>query len=163
MAFQSSNSLSTARCLAGGRERLAKAIAANPPVRHPVVRTHPESGREALFVNALFVTEILPPAGTVGGAHASGNASGGALASGTGFHASDDLASGALLGALCAHATAPQFTCRFKWRPNSVAFWDNRCTQHRPVNDYWPLHRKLQRVTVDGDRPFFRRPPPREL
>ena len=50
----------------------------------------------------------------------------------------------------------PRFRCRFAWRPDSIAFWDNRITQHRPVNDYWPRHRKLQRITIDGDRPFYR-------
>ena len=47
------------------------------------------------------------------------------------------------------------FTCRFQWQPNAIAFWDNRITQHRPVNDYYPAHRKLQRITIDGDEPFY--------
>jgi taurine dioxygenase len=53
----------------------------------------------------------------------------------------------------------PQFRCRFQWTEGAVAFWDNRLTQHRPVNDYWPQHRKLQRITVDdGDHPTYHGP-----
>ena len=111
----------------GGRERLAKALADNPPRSHPVVRTHPESGRRSLFVNGLFTTRILDM---------------------------DPNESAELLEFLYAHMQDVRFRCRFDWRPESVAFWDNRITQHRPVNDYWPAHRKLQRITIDGDRPF---------
>ena len=64
--------------------------------------------------------------------------------------------SDALLEFLYEHMEQPRFRCRFAWRPDSIAFWDNRITQHRPVNDYWPRHRKLQRITIDGDRPFYR-------
>lgn len=113
----------------GGRQRLAQALADNPPVTHPVVRTHPESGRQSLFVNGLFTTRIL----------------------GLGEGESAEL-----LGFLQEHMEQPRFRCRFRWRPHSVAIWDNRLTQHRPVNDYWPSHRKLQRITIDGDRPFYR-------
>jgi taurine dioxygenase len=111
----------------GGRERLAGAVADNPPVRHPVIRTHPESGRKVIFVNSLFTTHIegLPPA-----------------------------ESRAILAFLYEHVTTPEYTCRFKWQPDSIAIWDNRSTQHKPVNDYFPAHRRLQRSTVDGDRPF---------
>jgi len=60
-----------------------------------------------------------------------------------------------LLDFLFEHMVQPEFTCRFDWRPDSVAFWDNRITQHKPVNDYYPAHRKLQRITIDdGQRPF---------
>lgn len=113
----------------GGRKRLATALADNPPVVHPVVRTHPESGRQSLFVNCLFTTRIL------------------------GMDADE---SERLLSFLYEHMEQDRFRCRFRWRPESVAFWDNRITQHRPVNDYWPAHRKLQRITIDGDRPFYR-------
>jgi taurine dioxygenase len=59
-----------------------------------------------------------------------------------------------LLDFLFDHVTTPEYTCRFRWAANSIAFWDNRITQHKPVNDYWPAHRKLQRITVDdGERP----------
>lgn len=106
----------------GGRERLAPMVAANPPVEHPVVRVHPESGRKGLYVNSLFTTAIK------------------------------DMKvreSRALLDMLFEHVVTPEFTCRFRWRPHSVAFWDNRITQHKPVNDYWPQHRKMQRITID--------------
>jgi taurine dioxygenase len=111
----------------GGRERLADAVAANPPVRHPVIRIHPETGRKAIFVNTLFTTHIegLPRA-----------------------------ESRALLDFLFEHVTTVEFTCRFQWRENSLAIWDNRCTQHRPVNDYFPAHRRMERITIDGDQPY---------
>lgn len=111
----------------GGAERLADAVAENPPVRHPVIRTHPESGKKVIFVNALFTTHIenIPRA-----------------------------ESDALLKFLFAHVTTPEYTCRFQWQPNSIAIWDNRSTQHKPVNDYFPAHRKLLRTTIDGDKPY---------
>lgn len=112
----------------GGRERLAKALEDNPPVTHPVVRTHPESGRQSLFVNCLFTTKIV---------------------------GMDEKESEELLEFLYEHVTQERFRCRFAWQPESVAFWDNRITQHRPVNDYYPAHRKLQRITIDGDEPFY--------
>ena len=111
----------------GGRERLADAVATYPPVRHPVIRSHPESGKKVIFVNSLFTTHI------------------------EGLGAAE---SEALLGFLYAHITTPEYTCRFQWRPHSIAIWDNRSTQHKPVNDYFPAHRKLHRVTIDGDRPY---------
>ncbi|MDE0759566.1 MAG: TauD/TfdA family dioxygenase, partial [Pseudomonadales bacterium] len=62
--------------------------------------------------------------------------------------------SDALLQFLYEHAVLPEHTCRFNWEPNSIAFWDNRITQHKPVNDYWPQRRKMQRITIDdGIRP----------
>eukprot|EP00656_Telonema_subtile_P009518 TRINITY_DN1447_c0_g1_i1.p1 TRINITY_DN1447_c0_g1~~TRINITY_DN1447_c0_g1_i1.p1 ORF type:complete len:187 (-),score=16.67 TRINITY_DN1447_c0_g1_i1:244-804(-) len=112
----------------GGRERLTAALVDNPPVIHPVVRTHPESGRQGLFVNGLFTTRIV------------------------GMEREESVQ---LLKMLYAWIENEQFRCRFAWKPDSVAFWDNRITQHRPVNDYWPSHRKLQRITIDGDRPFY--------
>ncbi|MDH5737229.1 MAG: taurine dioxygenase [Gammaproteobacteria bacterium] len=111
----------------GGRERLAEMVSANPPVIHPIVRTHPVSGRKGLFVNRLFTTHIK------------------------GMKSKE---SDSLLQFLFEHVTTPEFTCRFQWEVDSVAFWDNRITQHKPVNDYWPCHRMLQRITIDGDRPF---------
>ncbi|MCB9549348.1 MAG: TauD/TfdA family dioxygenase [Myxococcales bacterium] len=112
--------------LPGGRERLAAAVAANPPRVHPVVRTHPESGRKALFVNPLFTTRIL------------------------GLTAAE---SAALLAFLYAHAVADERTFRLTWAPDTVAFWDNRCTLHKPVNDHGLQHRLMQRVVIEGDRP----------
>lgn len=111
----------------GGPERLAGAIAANPPVAHPVVRTHPISGKKGIFVNSLFTTHIV------------------------GMKASE---SEALLNFLFQHCILPEFICRFKWQVNSVAFWDNRITQHKPVNDFGLQYRVLQRITIDGDKPF---------
>lgn len=111
----------------GGRERLADAVAANPPVRHPVIRVHPESGKRVIFVNPLFTTHIegLPAA-----------------------------ESDAVLQFLYEHIKTPEFTCRFQWREHSIAIWDNRSTQHKPINDYFPAHRKLLRTTIDGDKPY---------
>ena len=59
-----------------------------------------------------------------------------------------------LLKFLYEHSITPEFTCRFSWTPNAIAIWDNRCTQHKPINDYFPAHRLLERITVDGDTPY---------
>ncbi|MET0541604.1 MAG: TauD/TfdA family dioxygenase [Variovorax sp.] len=93
---------------------------------HPVVRTHPETGRKALYVNA---------------AHTAG------------FKGMTDAESKPLLQFLFQHQVKPEFTCRFAWEANSIAFWDNRCTQHNPVNDYHGFRRVMQRITLKGDRP----------
>lgn len=111
----------------GGRERLAEAVAANPPVRHPVIRVHPETGKKVIFVNSLFTTHI------------------------EGLSATE---SDALLAFLYEHVTTAEYTCRFQWQPDSIAIWDNRSTQHKPINDYFPAHRKLHRITIDGDKPY---------
>jgi len=111
----------------GGRERLGQAVADNPPVQHPVIRTHPESGKKVIFVNSLFTTRIL----------------------GVGKKESQ-----ALLEFLFEHITTPEYSCRFQWKPNSIAIWDNRSTQHKPINDYFPAHRRLERITIDGDTPY---------
>lgn len=111
----------------GGRDRLAAAVAANPPVRHPVIRTHPETGKKLIFVNSLFTTHI------------------------EGMRAKE---SDALLTFLFEHTTTPEYSCRFQWEPHSIAIWDNRSTQHKPINDYFPAHRRLQRITIDGDKPY---------
>jgi len=111
---------------AAGGEALQGAVRDNPPVSHPVVRVHPVTGRKGLFVNQLFTTHII------------------------GLAAAE---SRAILDFLFAHANRPEYTARFTWAPNSVAFWDNRATQHRPVNDHGLQHRKLHRVTIEGDRP----------
>jgi taurine dioxygenase len=111
----------------GGAERLADAVAANPPVRHPVIRTHPETGKKVIFVNSLFTTHIegLKP-----------------------------RESDTLLAFLFEHVITSEYTCRFRWQPNSLAIWDNRSTQHKPVNDYFPAHRRMERITIDGDKPY---------
>jgi len=110
----------------GGAERLAPAIAANPPVRHPVIRTHPETGRKAIYVNRLFTTHI----------------------EGLGRGESE-----AILEMLYRHVVQDEFTVRLSWQPLTVAIWDNRATQHKPVNDFLAMHRKMHRVTIAGDRP----------
>lgn len=106
----------------GGRERLAQMVADNPPVEHPVVRTHPESGKRCIYVNSLFTVAIK---------------------------GMKQKESDALLSFLFDHVTTPEYACRFHWQANSIAFWDNRIVQHKPVNDYWPQHRKMQRITID--------------
>ena len=112
----------------GGRERLSQMLLDNPPVEHPVVRTHPESGNKGLFVNRLFTVAIK------------------------GMKPKE---SKTLLEFLFDHVVTPEYTCRFRWQKHSVAMWDNRVTQHKPVNDYWPQHRKMQRITIDdGERPY---------
>lgn len=98
----------------------------HPPVSHPVVRTHPVSGRRALFVNEGFTTRINELQA----------------------HESD-----ALLRLLFSHATQPQFFVRWQWRVGDVAFWDNRVTQHYAVDDYRPQRRVMHRATILGDVP----------
>jgi taurine dioxygenase len=109
------------------RDRLLEWQDRFPPVEHPVVRTHPETGRRTLFVNVSFTTRIV----------------------GMERGESDDL-----LRFLFQQAHAPEFQVRFSWRRDSVAFWDNRATQHYAVNDYHPHPRVAERVAIVGDRPF---------
>ena len=97
-----------------------------PKALHPILRTHPVSGKKALFVNTVFTTHI----------------------EGLAKHESD-----AILNFLYDHIATPEFQCRFRWRKNSVAFWDNRCTQHRALWDYFPNTRHGYRVAVCGDKP----------
>ena len=111
----------------GGPERLAKAVADNPPVTHPVVQTHPETGEKVLFVNELFTTHIL------------------------GLHPNE---SEFLLSFLFEHIRAPEYCCRFRWSADALVIWDNRSTQHKPVNDYFPAHRRMERITIEGDNPY---------
>jgi taurine dioxygenase len=98
-----------------------------PEAEHPVVRTHPVTRRKGLFVNQGFTTRIKQL---------------------------KRPESDALLRFLCEHATKPEFHCRFRWRKNSVAFWDNRCVQHQAMWDYYPEVRSGFRVTIKGDKPF---------
>jgi taurine dioxygenase len=93
---------------------------------HPLVRTHPDTGRKALYIGihtqrlADMTAEESEP----------------------------------LLDMLMRHATRPEFTCRFRWQPGSLAMWDNRCTQHHAINDYHGSSRVMHRITICGDRPF---------
>jgi taurine dioxygenase len=98
-----------------------------PRPRHPVVRTHPESGQKGLYVNAAFTTHI---------------------------EGMDEEESAKLLRFLYRQASTPEFQCRFRWQENSVAFWDNRAVQHYAAFDYHPHTRRVERVTVVGDRPY---------
>jgi taurine dioxygenase len=111
----------------GGQQRLAQAIADNPPVEHPVIRVHPENGKKVIYVNSLFTTHIV------------------------GLPTKE---SEVVLQFLFDHVTTPEYTCRFSWKTNSIAIWDNRSTQHKPVNDYFPASRRLERITIDGDKPY---------
>lgn len=98
-----------------------------PRAKHPVVRTHPETGRRGLFVNRAFTTHLV----------------------GVPRDESD-----AILAYLFAHMEHPNFQVRFTWQANSIALWDNRSAQHRAIWDYWPHRRYGHRVTVKGDTPF---------
>ena len=108
-----------------------------PDAEHPVVRTHPETGEKVLFVNA-FTTHF------------------------TNFHTAEnvrfgqDYSPGAsqLLNYLISQAFVPEFQVRWRWKPNTVAFWDNRSTQHYAVMDYPPCHRKMERASIVGDLPY---------
>jgi taurine dioxygenase len=93
---------------------------------HPVLRTHPETGRRALFVNVGHTSR---------------------------FRGWTEEESEPLLAYLFRHQVCPEFTCRFRWERGSLAFWDNRCTQHNPVNDYHGFRRIMHRVTLAGDVP----------
>lgn len=100
-----------------------------PPMRHPVIRTHPETGERAIYVNTGFTSHIEGLSG-------------------------DE--SRWLLDHLYATAKDVEIQCRFRWQPGSVAFWDNRVCQHLAVSDYFPARRVMERVTIAGDKPFFR-------
>jgi taurine dioxygenase len=96
---------------------------------HPIVRTHPVTGRKALFVDRGFTTRIV------------------------GLPADEGAA---ILEYLLRHLEQPEFQCRFNWEAHSIALWDNRCAQHRAIYDYHPHRRYGHRVTIRGDRPFYR-------
>ena len=97
-----------------------------PVAVHPVVRTHPDTGRKALFVNRTFTRRI---------------------------NELSEFESAALLDMLYQHCEHIDFQIRFRWSLNDMAFWDNRCCMHRAIWDYWPEERKGRRVTIQGDRP----------
>jgi taurine dioxygenase len=116
-----------AQSQAAGRKKYRKAQEENPPVTHPVVRTHPETGRDCLFVNDGFTTRIKELS----------------------REESDYL-----LLFLRQHIQRPEFVMRWKWKLHALAIWDNRSTQHYAVNDY-AAPRIMHRATVGGDRPFI--------
>jgi taurine dioxygenase len=100
-----------------------------PRSEHPVIRTHPVTSKKLLFVNRGFTTRIVQLK-------------------------RDESA--AILEMLYRHVETPELHCRFKWQPNSIAFWDNRCAQHHALWDYYPAKRHGHRVTICGDKPFYR-------
>jgi taurine dioxygenase len=98
-----------------------------PMVEHPVVRTHPETKRKCIYVNVGFTQRIV---------------------------GMDPERSKELLKLLYAQAAIPEYQCRFRWQKNSIAFWDNRSSQHYAASDYYPAVRRMERVTIIGDRPY---------
>jgi taurine dioxygenase len=100
----------------------------NPPVTHPVVRTHPVSGKKGLFVNEGFTTRI---------------------------HELSAKESDVVLKLLFEHVSKSEFTVRWRWKPDDFAFWDNRLTQHYATADYLPNRRVMHRATIVGDKPFY--------
>jgi taurine dioxygenase len=112
-----------------GRYEGMQEAASYPSAEHPVIRTHPVSGRKALFVNRIFTRRILQLE----------------------KHESD-----AVLEMLFRLIETPELQCRFRWQPGSVAFWDNRCAQHHALWDYYPQRRRGLRVTIKGERPVYR-------
>ncbi len=93
---------------------------------HPLVRTHPETGRKALYTSDAHTVCIK------------------------GWTEAESLP---LLRFLWQHQVRPEFTCRFRWEAGSLAFWDNRCAMHNPINDYHGFRRVMHRITLAGDRP----------
>ena len=112
-----------------GADKHAKAVEEHPPVIHPVIRTHPETGADSLFVNYGFTPRIK------------------------GLKRAE---SDAILNMLFQHVQKPEFQVRWRWKENAIAFWDNRITQHYAVNDYLPNRRVMHRATILGDKPFHR-------
>jgi taurine dioxygenase len=107
-------------------EKIAETHEKYPPAEHPVIRTHPVTGRKSIYVNVAFTSHIR------------------------GMKAAE---SEQLLSYLYQQAWLPEHQCRFHWEPGSLALWDNRCVQHYAVADYWPARRQMERVTIVGDRP----------
>lgn len=107
-------------------EKLAALRKTYPPAEHPVIRTHPVSGRRSIYVNAGFTSHIV------------------------GLEPEE---SERVLAHLYAQAAIPELQCRFRWEAGSFALWDNRCAQHYAVSDYFPQRRVMERVTIVGDRP----------
>lgn len=108
-------------------EKLERMRDQYPDAVHPVVRTHPETGAKSIYVNIAFATRII---------------------------GMDDDEGRRLLRDLYRQAQVPEYQCRFRWQENSVAFWDNRVAQHYAAFDYKPHTRRVERVTIAGDRPY---------
>ena len=98
-----------------------------PMPEHPVIRTHPDTKKKVIYVNAAFTQYIKDW---------------------------DPEESQQMLNFLYSRASVPEYQCRFAWQDNSIAFWDNRACQHYANSDYWPNVRKVERVTIIGDRPY---------
>lgn len=119
-----------ARVFAGRLNKSAEELRERyPPMEHPIVRTHPETGESVLYVNTAFTSHIKD------------------------MEAGE---SGRLLRKLYRTAANPEIQCRFRWQLGSLAFWDNRASQHFASSDYYPQVRKMERVTIAGDRPFWK-------
>ena len=106
----------------GGRERLKQALIDNPPVTHPGIRTHPITGRKSIFVNKLFTSHI---------------------------NEVNEEESKEILSFLFEHIKKDEFLMKFEWEKDFIACWDYRSILHTPDNDYWPQHRKMERITID--------------
>jgi len=119
-----------ARVFAGRLNKSAEELRERyPPMEHPIVRTHPETGESVLYVNTAFTSHIKDM---------------------------EEGDSARLLRKLYRTAANPEIQCRFRWQPGSLAFWDNRASQHFASSDYFPQVRKMERVTIAGDRPYWR-------
>jgi taurine dioxygenase len=110
-----------------GKAEMEQTLNKHPPSEHPMVRTHPDTGQKVLYVNSVFTKRVV---------------------------GMEPAESSALLNELFARAARPEYQCRFRWRRNAIAFWDNRATQHYAVSDYWPERRHMERVSIVGDRPY---------
>jgi len=129
-SLKAANSSAKAEVTKTREDRVADSATekANQPLvgEHPVIRTHPETGRRTLYVNPAHTTH---------------------------FVGWTEKESQGLLDFLFAHQVKPEFTCRFSWQPGSIALWDNRCVLHNPINDYHGHKRLLHRITLKGDTP----------
>jgi taurine dioxygenase len=94
--------------------------------KHPLVRTHPETGRKALYINSAHTRC---------------------------FEGMTEQESAPMLAFLLQLQTGPEFTCRLRWQPGSMALWDNRCVLHNPINDFHGYRRAMHRVMLAGDKP----------